>query len=73
MSEDIDNLTLLHLRSLRAEIAKLSEYVYTLSVEMTALRQRVAAIGTLQDHDHSEIASLQHRLDRIERRLELID
>ena len=68
-----DNLTLEHLRAIRGEMTKLADYMHTLSVEMTAIRQHLSGVVTLQDHDHGDIAALKHRLDRIERRLELAD
>ena len=45
----------------------------SLSVEMTAIRQHLAGVVTIQDHDHGEVAAIKHRLDLIERRLELAD
>ena len=68
-----DNLVLEHLRAIRTEMGKMADYMQTLSVEMTALRQHLAGVVTLQDHDHGDIAGIKHRLDRIERRLELTD
>ncbi len=44
-----------------------------MSVEMTAIRQHLAGVVTIQEHDHSDIASIKVRLDRIEKRLELTD
>ena len=38
-----------------------------------SMRHQMAAVVTLQEHDHDEIASVKVRLDRIERRLELVD
>ena len=49
------------------------DYMHVLGVEMTAIRQHLAGVVTLQDHDHGDIAAIKHRLDRIERRLELAD
>jgi len=40
---------------------------------MTSMRQHMAGVVTLQELDHTDIASLKVRLDRIERRLELVD
>ena len=68
-----ENLVLEHLRATRAEMGKMADYMHTLSVEMTAIRQHLAGVVTLQNHDHGDIAALKHRLDRIERRLELTE
>ncbi len=68
-----ENLVLEPLRAIRGEMGKMADYMQTLSVEMTAIRQHLGGIVTLQDHDHGDIAAIKHRLDRIERRLELTD
>ena len=44
-----------------------------MSAEMTAIRQHLSGIVTIQEHDHGDIASIKVRLDRIEKRLELTD
>ena len=64
-----DNLVPEHLRAIRGEMGKMADYMHTQSVEMTAIRQHLADVVTLQDHDHVDIAAL----DRIERRLEPAD
>jgi hypothetical protein len=40
---------------------------------MTAMRQHMAGIVTMQEHDHTDIAPLKVRVDRKERRLELVE
>jgi len=44
-----------------------------MSAEMTAIRQHLAGVVTIQEHDHTDIAAIKVRLDRIEKRLELAD
>ena len=73
MTEGTDNLVLEHLRVIRGDIAKMRDTMSTMGAEITAMRQQLAAVVTLQDHDHGDIASLKVRVDRIERRLELTD
>ncbi|CAL77321.1 hypothetical protein [Bradyrhizobium sp. ORS 278] len=68
-----DNLVLEHLRAIRSDMSKMADWMQTLSVEMTAIRQHLAGVVTIQDHDHQDIAAIKVRLDRIEKRLELID
>ncbi len=68
-----DDIVLEHLRAMRGEMVKITDYMQTLSVEMTAIRRHSAGVVTLQDHDHGGIAAIEHRLDRIERRLEPAD
>ena len=68
-----DSLVLDHLRAIRGDMAKMADWMHTISVEMTAMRQHLAGIVTIQEHDHGDIAGIKARLDRIEKRLELAD
>jgi hypothetical protein len=68
-----DDLMLEHLRAIRGDMAKMADWMQTMSVEMTAIRQDLAGVVTIQEHDHGDIASIKVRLDRIEKRLELTD
>ena len=68
-----DNLMLEHLRGIRGDMAKMADWMQTMSVEMTAIRQHLAGVVTIQEHDHGDIASIKVRLERIEKRLELAD
>jgi len=68
-----DNLVLEPLRGIRTEMGKMADWMQTLSVEMTAIRQHLAGVVTIQEHDHGDIAAIKLRLERIERRLELTD
>jgi hypothetical protein len=73
VNEKVENLILEQHRAMRADMAKMADGIQTLGVEMTAMRQHLAGVVTIQEHDHSDIASIKVRLDRIERRLELAD
>jgi hypothetical protein len=44
-----------------------------MSVEMTAIRQHLAGVVTIQEDDHGDIAAIKLRLERIEQRLEPAD
>uniref|UniRef100_Q07MD0 Uncharacterized protein n=1 Tax=Rhodopseudomonas palustris (strain BisA53) TaxID=316055 RepID=Q07MD0_RHOP5 len=68
-----ESLILEHLRAMRADMSKMGEWMRTMSSEMTALRQHLSAVMTIQELDHADIASIKVRLDRIEKRLELVD
>jgi ACT domain-containing protein len=68
-----ENLVLEHLRAIRGEMTKMADWMHTMSVEMTAIRQHLAGVVTIQEHDHGDIASIKDRLNRIERRLDLVD
>ena len=68
-----DNLILEQLPAVRGEIGKLFNEMQTMRVEMTAMRQHMAGMLTIQEHDHVDIAGIKSRLDRIEKRLELAE
>ena len=59
------------LRIIRGDIGKVVNEMQR--VEMTAMRQHMAGMMTIQEHDHIDIAGIKHRLDRIEKRLELAE
>jgi thiamine phosphate synthase YjbQ (UPF0047 family) len=68
-----ENLVLEQSRIIRGDIGKFVNEMQTMRVEMTAMRQHMTAIMTIQEHDHTDIAGIKNRLDRIEKRLELAD
>jgi hypothetical protein len=68
-----DNLVLEQLCAIRGELGKVANEMQTMRVEMTAMRQHMAGMMTIQEHDHVDIAGIKSRLDRIEKRLELAD
>ena len=67
-----DNLVLEQLRAIRGEIGKIASEMYAMRVEMSSMRQHLSAVMTLQELDHTEIADIKVRLDRIEKRLDLV-
>jgi hypothetical protein len=68
-----DNLVLEQLRVVRGDLGKLFNEMQTMRVEMTAMRQHMAGMLTIQEHDHVDLAGIKSRLDRIEKRLELAE
>jgi ACT domain-containing protein len=70
---DTENIVLEHLRAIRGDMAKMASSMRDLSVEMTAMRQHLSGVVTIQEHDHGDLASIKVRLERIEKRLELAD
>jgi hypothetical protein len=68
-----DNLMLEQLRAIRGELGKVANEMQTMRVEMTAMRQHMAGMMTIQEHDHIDIAGIKSRLERIEKRLELTE
>ena len=70
---EVENLMLEHMRAIRGEMARMSNRMDTMTAEMTAVRHHIAGMSALQDHDHGDIAEIKTRLDRVEKRLELVD
>ena len=68
-----DNLVLEQFRVIRGDLGKLFNEMQTMRVEMTAMRQHMAGMLTIQEHDHVDLAGIKSRLDRIEKRLELAE
>ena len=56
---------------MRADMSKMANRMDTVAAEMSAVRQHLSGIVTIQEHDHADIAHLKSRLERIERRLDL--
>ncbi|RJF76233.1 hypothetical protein [Rhodopseudomonas palustris] len=54
-----DSLVLEYLREIRSDMAKMSDRISTLSAEMTTVRQYLAGLVTLVEHDHSDIAVIK--------------
>jgi hypothetical protein len=50
-----DNLVLQYLRAIGTDLGKMADWMQTLSVEMTAIRQHLAGVVTIQEHDHTDI------------------
>jgi hypothetical protein len=73
MEEKVDNLVLEHLRAIRGDISRIDDELRAFRGEMTSSRLRPRSVETLQDTDHEDIIQLKIRMDRIERRLELVD
>ena len=68
-----ENLMLDPLRAIRGDMARMADRMETMSAEMTAIRQHLAGVVTIQERDHGDIAAIKVRLERIEKRLELAD
>jgi hypothetical protein len=72
MSEP-DNMVLDLLRGIRGDVAKLVTRIDNLTAEVRASNAHVAAIVQSDLHQSVRIAELETRIDRIERRLEIVD
>jgi hypothetical protein len=73
MSDNVNNIILEHLRAIRSDIAKLSEKVDNLTRNDVSTKQHLSAFMGQESVQDSRLALLDMRLERIERRLELVD
>lgn len=73
MVENVDNLVLEPMRGMRADMARMSDRMDSIGAEILIIRQHMAGLLGSQTLHDAEIAGLKVRLDRIERRLELVD
>lgn len=72
MTDETSNLVLELLRVMREEFSKLSAKVDNLAAEVRISNQHVAALMQNDTHQSGLIAELQVRVERIEKRLELV-
>ena len=73
MTAETENLVLEHLKRIQAELLRVREDQRTHGAELSAIRQVLGAHTTLLNQSVEDIASVRARLDRIERRLDLVD
>ena len=72
MTDNVTNELLLeHLKAIRAELARMSGDISEIKEENRAHRSMTSALVQSDEHRGTQIAHIQARLERIERRLEL--
>lgn len=80
MPDNVENLILEHLRALRAGQGRIEDEVKEVKHRLTSVEAGIAGLrrdgaGTQEDvyHQQSAIDKIKERLERIEKRLELVD
>ena len=73
MTDEVENLVLEHLKRMQAEIAKVRDDQKTMYALQLAMQQTLNGHSTLLQQCLEDIAGVKTRLDRIERRLDLVD
>jgi hypothetical protein len=73
MTAEVENLVLEHLKRIQEELARVPEMQRTHSAELSAIRQVLGANTTLLNQSVEDVATVRVRLDRIERRLDLVE
>lgn len=73
MAGETDNLVLEHLRLMRAQLSALDHKVDDVLVRLSALEGHFASFHLTETRQSHEIDRLKDRVERIERRLDLVD
>jgi hypothetical protein len=77
MTQETENLVLEILRKMRADDATFRQEVNDafnrVELRLSVLEENVANMLALSASDRSEMAAMKRRIERIERRLELVD
>lgn len=71
--DDLASVTLEHLRAIRADMADVKREVTNNTLQIALLGQQVGALTTAVYSGKSEMEDFRRRLERIERRLDLVD
>ena len=70
---EAENLVLEHLKRIQAQMSRFEERLNEVAADMRGMKQHMAAFMTSEANQAAAIAALQHRPERVERRLDLID
>lgn len=73
MTDDTANLVLEHLRAIRAKQDEHSDRLDRIEIQLSAVGQQMAGLTAAVYSGKSEVDDLRRRVERIERRLELVD
>jgi len=70
---EVENLLLEHLKRFQLQMTRVEEKVDGLAADVRGVKQHMAAFLTSEFNQDADLAAIKGRLDRIERRLDLID
>jgi hypothetical protein len=73
MTDETANLVLEHLRAIRGEMGAMKDEMRTMKSELPVVRHVLDAHTVLLNQCVEDITTVRVRLDRIERRLDLVD
>lgn len=68
-----DNLVLEHLRAIRADISQLKTNMSDQTAHMRLIADQVVGLVRHENYTMTKFAELESRVDRIERRLDLVE
>jgi len=73
MNEKVENLILEHLRVIRADVSSLREEVSGIRAEMRSMKQHMAAFMSHETAQDGDIAAMKLQLERIGKRLDIVE
>lgn len=73
MNDKVEHLILEHLRAMRADMSSIKDEMTGMRGEMIVMRTHMAGLLSSQTLQDTEIASIKVRVDRIEKRLDLVE
>lgn len=73
MADEAESLVLEHLRAIRATLEKHSQAFADISLRLSGIEQHMAGFQLSEVRQNSAIDQLTKRVERIEKRLELVD
>jgi hypothetical protein len=71
MTENVENLILEHLRSIRSTLGDHGDRLNRIELRLSAIEQTVGSLYALSGSDRETLNAVIRRVERIERRLEL--
>ena len=73
MTAEVENLILEHLRALRADMSSVRSDIADVKSDLRGVKTHLSGFMQSELAQDGAIAAIRERLDRIERRLELVD
>jgi len=73
MADEVDNLVLEHLRAIRGAVGGLKDGQDRIELRLATIEAHIAAFQVSEARQNIDLDLLRQRVDRIERRLELVD
>lgn len=73
MTTEINSLILEHLRALRSDLSDVKDRVGRMELRLSTIEQTLGAMYALSGSDREALHAVTRRVERIERRLDLVE
>lgn len=73
MTAEVESLVLEHLRAIRGDISDIKQRLDRMDLRMSVMEQTLGGLYALSASDRETLQTVIHRVERIERRLELAE